>query len=327
MEDRAAETGPSRLARLAARGRALEERLEESAYAPFLARLVRWTVFLAVLFVIYNHLSEIGWGTIRAALPANPLFYAVIILAYGITPLTDAVIYRVIWGAPIGGTLPATLRKRVLNEGVMGYSGELYFCFWARRALAVPARKAVMIVKDVNILSAIVSTSAAAGLSGWMIATGRLGDILPNPDAWEVGIIVFFVLLSIFLFLNFRFHFFALARHLMVQVLGLHYLRLIAVNLFLLLVWSIAMPHVPAATWATILAAQMLATRVPFLPNQELVLLGIGVGLSSRLDVPGDKLAALFLAYGAVMMALHAALYVATTLMESSMGRAAAETE
>jgi hypothetical protein len=57
---------------------------------------------------------------------------------------------------------------------------------------------------------------------------------------------------------------------------------------------------VPMTTWLVFLTAQMVMTRIPFLPSQDLMVLGLGVALSSVVDVPAIAVAGMFVAAGAL---------------------------
>jgi fructose-1-phosphate kinase PfkB-like protein len=57
----------------------------------------------------------------------------------------------------------------------------------------------------------------------------------------------------------------------------------------------------------------MLLTRVPLLPNKDLMLLGLGITLANVVNVPATAVTALFLAGGATIQFLHLIVFFVTT--------------
>ncbi len=104
-------------------------------------RVVQVVIFFGVLALITKHLADIGWDEIWSALPRTPWFYILIVCAYVTLPVAEVFVYEKIWGIPMWKRLPVLFRKRVLNEGVMGYSGEAYLCLWAHRHTDLPGNK------------------------------------------------------------------------------------------------------------------------------------------------------------------------------------------
>lgn len=311
-------TPPSRFARSVSRLHSLRRQFAASPYAATTSKLMTWFVLVAVIVTVAVKLTQIGWGTIWSALPVHFSFYLLTTLGYLALPVADARIYRLVWPQlQWRDILPVSLRKRVLNEGIMGYTGEVYLCFWLNSRYGIGGREAFLVVKDSNILSALVSTVLALVFFGALVATGELGNIaaIATHPAWQIGILTGLLLVVGVLVLNFRLKLSTLTRGQIGRILGLHIVRSLIANVLLLAAWVAALPEIPILTWLTILTAQMLANRFPFLPNQQLVLLGLGVGLASTLHVPSGQLAALYLAYGAVTMGLHGLVYLGTQML------------
>ena len=308
---------PSRFGKSLSHLGAMRRQFADSPYAATASKLMTWTVLVAVVVTVAVKLTDIGWDTIWAALPTGALFYVLTVLGYLALPVSDAIVYRLVWPQlHWWAILPVSLRKRVLNEGIMGYTGEVYLCFWLNRT-GVPGRDAFQVVKDSNILSALVSTVLAVAFFAALVASGQLGNFtaLAAHPSWQIGILTGLLLVVGVLILNFRLKLSVLTGRQIAGILGLHIARSLVANVLLLAAWVAAVPEVPILTWLTILTAQMLANRFPFLPNQQLVLLGLGVGLASTLHVASDQMAALYLAYGAVTMGLHALVYVGTQML------------
>ncbi len=97
-------------------------------------------------------------------------------------------------------------------------------------------------------------------------------------------------------------------------IYAIHVVRMTIRQALEILMWSIALPEVPVETWFTYAAASIIITRIPFLPNTDLVLLGVAVRLSGAVDVPEAQVFALFGAIAAVNRLLNMVLFSTLTL-------------
>ena len=277
-------------------------------------RVVQVIVFFGVLTLITKHLSDIGWDEIWNALPRTPWFYILLACAYMTMPIAEVFVYQKIWDIPMWKRLPVLFRKRVLNEGVMGYSGEAYLCLWAHRQAKLPGSKILSTVKDNNILSAIVSTSAALILFVGFLISGKLSDVTGGDisNNWALVAMLTVSALLIPIVIKFRKHLIALPRRTVWALIGIHSLRLFTMEGLQICYWIVVLPFVPISAWLTFTAAQMLLTRVPLLPNKDLMLLGLGITLANVVNVPSTQVTALFLAAGATTQFLHLIVFFVT---------------
>jgi len=69
---------------------------------------------------------------------------------------------------------------------------------------------------------------------------------------------------------------------------------------------------VPADQWLLFLTLQMLVTRLPFLPNRDIVLIGLGVALAPLIAAPQAHVASMFVAAGVLSLIVHALIFLAT---------------
>lgn len=278
-------------------------------------RLAQIVIFFGVLALITKHLADVGWNEIWAALPRTPWFYVLIICAYMALPVAEIFVYEKIWGVPMWKRLPVLFRKRVLNEGVMGYSGEAYLCLWAHRQTTLPGGKILSTVKDNNILSSVVSTSAALILFFGFTITGKLHDVTGGDvsNKWMLIAMLTVSGLLIPIVIKFHKHLIGLPRPIIRSVIGIHALRLVTAESLQVMYWMVVLPFVPLSAWLTFTAAQMLLTRVPLLPNKDLMLVGLGITLANIVNVPSTEVTALFLAGGATIQFLHLIVFFVTT--------------
>ncbi|RZM06342.1 MAG: hypothetical protein EOP67_75100, partial [Sphingomonas sp.] len=109
----------------------------------------------AILIAALWQLRYLDVRGVIAMVPRSPLFWLLFAAGYLALPASEWVIYRRLWNLPPRGFL-ALLRKRISNEIIAGYSGELYFYAWARRHASLVGTP-FGAIKDVSILSAVVA--------------------------------------------------------------------------------------------------------------------------------------------------------------------------
>jgi hypothetical protein len=231
-----------------------------------------WTVVGVAVSVglVATILLQLGAGTsdalaMIARLP--PGVWPALLLLYLAQPVCDFAVYRRTWDLPFAG-VATMLRKNVINEVVLGYSGQAYLYVWARRAagsVAQPFRA----IKDATIISALLGNVLTLGLAA-VSATRLQGLDLAQrlgPALWS-GLIP--VAISVGL-LAFGPHVFSLRLGQLAYVGAAHTLRLVASVALTVLIWRMALPQVAPGDWLVLLAVRYLVSRIPFLPNKDLV--------------------------------------------------------
>lgn len=272
------------------------------------ARFLQPAAAVVLLVFLASELSAIGWSNL--APPATPWFYAALVALYFTPPLADFIIYRSLWDiAP--SSVSVFLRKRLYNEVLLDYSGEIYLYAWARRTLA-PELKAFAVIRDVNVLSGAVSNVATLLIAGAAAAIGF--DLLSREDAEWLLLSCAVTGLFTIVVLAFVSKMFTLTRPLILRTSLVHTARLAIVLLLYAGAWSAAMPAVPFTEWLPVLAAQMLLTRLPLLPNRELMMASLAVSLAPMISATAAETASTFATSAAVMLALHGVMYAATAL-------------
>jgi hypothetical protein len=269
----------------------------------------RWPTVLAALLTIAmviglgRELLDAGLAGLSRSVPDSPLFYLCFALLYMSLPTGDYIIFRRLWGIPIAG-LGALIRKRIANEVVFGYSGEAYFYAWARanaRNVAAPFGA----VKDVSIQSAL----AGNAITLLMIAVALpLGRELLSRDQFTMVVGSVGVLLATSLpFLIFSRRVFSLERPVLWWVFGIHCLRLLAGSTLIALAWHFALPDVSVGMWLFLAAGRLLVSRLPLLPNKDLVFANVAILLIGQ-DQAVSELVAVT---AALTLAVHIALILA----------------
>ena len=233
----------------------------------------RWPTLLGALLTVAmliglgRELLGSGLAGLTRIMPRDPRFYAAFAGVYFTLPVFDYLIFRKLWGIPLGG-LAALIKKRIANEVVIGYSGEAYFYAWARaRARFVAAPFGA--VKDVSILSAIAGNAITLTMIAVALPVGR-HLIPPDMMRYVYGSLAIVFGTSI-PFLIFSKRVFSLDRGQLWWVFGAHVVRAILGSLFLALAWHFALPDVSIGLWVFLSAGRLLFSRLPLLPNKDLL--------------------------------------------------------
>lgn len=277
-------------------------------------RLLQGAIFAGVVVLLVIQLSDVGWGEVFAALPANPWFYAIFVLRYLLQPLSEIPAYGLVWRAPLWRHWSAFLRKRVYNFAVMGYSGEAFFTLWARRTLNLSDRDIIVGVKDNNLISALVSNAATAVI---VAALFMRGDLQREIDAVPGGAILFGLAFASAAVLStgvlmFRRRLIQLPRGMTRRLIAINAARILVIFALHAALYASAIPGPPASAWFLFIALQLVLSRIPFLPNQDIVFLTAALALASEIAAPQAAIAGMLLAEAGLSQLFNLALFVAT---------------
>ena len=267
----------------------------------------RWlgiALSVATAALLVQQVSEIGWRKVWAVLPDAPLFYLLFAASYLTLPVSELVIFRRLWALP-WRSFRLFLRKRVMNEALLGYSGEAYLYFWARRRphLRVPALAAV---KDVSITSALAGNVATLGLVLALIPfLGGLTHLIAIDTVLARQLFggVLFVTGVSFALVLFRGRVLSLPASDNVATFFIHLIRLLLGAALLCAAWIVALPQVHWTVWLALGALRLVVSRLPFVPNKDLLFATIAVMLAGSAD---SSIAALLAACAALTLVGHA---------------------
>jgi hypothetical protein len=236
-------------------------------------------ISIALLAAVAYQLRGLNFADVGALMPTSPLFWGLFVLGYFIGPMSEWLMFRRLWGLPFFSGMTALLRKLVSNELLLGYLGEVYFYAWARRNVT----KVVSpfgAVKDVTILSALtgnIATIAMVAVSVPMIGQLDLG-VSGRTFALSIG----FVLGTSILFLLLRKSLFTLPRNDLWFVTGLHFARIFAYSLMYGVLWHLILPQVELSYWLLLATMRQLLSRLPFMPNKDVIFVGLASFLVGR---------------------------------------------
>ncbi|MEE4451414.1 hypothetical protein [Novosphingobium resinovorum] len=254
---------------------------------------------LAVILAVIFETGSMELRRLPAMIPTSPLFWAIFAAAYLAAPAGDWVIFRRLWNIPASGML-ALVRKKIYNELLLGYLGEAYFYTWARRRVALDAAP-FGAVKDVAILSAI--TGNAVTLVLLVVAVPFLGFDKLGIDG-RVLTASLAVLLAISLgAMVLRRRVFSLPPQDLWMIGRVHLARIVVSTVLLALLWHLVLPEVALSWWLYLSTLRLLVSRLPLVPNKDLLFAGITVVvLGEERDI-------------GALMALMAGLILATHLV------------
>ena len=258
---------------------------EETSFDPPLLdagnAALRWVgpfISLGIFGAVLYQLRHLHIGAVAAMLPSSPLFWLAFAIYYLATPAFDFLIFRRLWGLPAAG-FGALTRKFVGNEILMGYIGEVHFYSWARSRLKMVAAP-FGAVKDVAILSAVM---------GNIVTLAVLAAAYPFLGALHIGVApktlvaaVAITLGSSLVLLMLRGRVLTLAQKDLAFVAAAQLGRVAVTALLPALLWHLALPQVAIGWWVLLAAVRLLLSRLPLLPNKDLVFASVAVLLIGR---------------------------------------------
>ena len=262
--------------------------------------IVAGALTLLMIAGLARQLLNDGLTGLWRDLPTDPRFYGAFVLLYISPILFDWLIFNRLWGLSRAGIAPL-VRKRVANDVVVGYSGEAYFYAWARARpdlVAAPFGA----VKDVTILSAIAGNVVTLAVLAAALPAARG---LLTPEQFRLVVISAAVTLAMSLpFLVFARRVFTLPRATLTWIGGMHTARILAGSLLIALAWHFALPDVALAMLLFLAAARLLVSRLPFVPNKDLVFANLAILLIGK----GAALSDVVAFTAALTLAVHVAL-------------------
>lgn len=267
----------------------------------------------AMIVMLARELLGSGLAGLRSAVPDSPWFYVFFALLYLSAPTGDWIIFRRLWRLPADGFV-ALNKKRIANDVVLGYSGEAYFYAWARARAAMVAAP-FGAVKDVSLLSAIAGNAATILLCALALP---LGYRLMPPDVLHMvaGSAAITVTISVGILLFSR-RVFSLPRRDLWWIFWVHCLRLVASSTFVALAWHFAMPGVSVGMWLFLAAGRLLVSRLPLIPNKDLLFASFAILLIGQ-----DRALSEMIAFSsALTLAVHAALIALFGLVALAQGK------
>jgi hypothetical protein len=284
-------------------GSAMRERLVP---APLVRSGRAWTAWfgpfisLALLAAVFVQLGQFDFAALLTLVPRTPLFWCVFALTYSLTPLFDWLIFHRLWSIPAGG-LAALFRKRLSNELLLGYVGDVYFYTWARSHVKM-AGSPFGAVKDSAILSGVmgnVVTLVMLALTFPLLSSLRLAI-----DGRTLGISLSVLVLTSLVPMLLGRRIFSLPALERRMVAAIHFARIVANLLLYAWLWHLMLPDVALSWWVMLSTVRLVLSRLPLIPNKDVLFAGVATFLVGREGEIAQVLALL----ASLLLATHLAV-------------------
>lgn len=276
---------------------------ERKLWSTWLSRILSGSFLIAIVL----QLGQIDAQQLHNALPQNLWFLPVLLALYLALPVADWVIFRRLWALPASGFF-ILLAKRIGNEVLISYSGEVYFYLWARKRSDLTAAP-FGAIKDVNILSALAANLVALLLLALTYPFVSQLNLGAYTDASVICAAA--ILLMSFAILLFSRRVFTLERSELWWIFGVHIVRLAAGVLLCASLWFIILPGPHFGFWLVLSMVRLLVGRLPFLPNKEalfaviaIFLVGQDSAVSTLITLTATTILALHVMVAAMLGAL-----------------------
>jgi hypothetical protein len=251
----------------------LELSPQDRGVRPSWGTIISAALSFALLAAIAYQVRNLNLSTVTRLVPDSLSFWGVFLAYFMVGPIIEWVIFRRLWNIPTSGIIPL-LRKKVYNELLLGYLGEAYFYSWARKRVEMTSAP-FGAVKDVAILSAMagnLSTLALLILIWPFIGVTQLG-LDTHVVVWSLGVILVMSVAMTFM----RKQVFSLSRPALSFIMKAHMVRIVLSIAFLAMMWHLALPAVALQWWLYLAMLRMLVSRLPLVPNKDLVFAGVAV--------------------------------------------------
>lgn len=244
-------------------------------------------------------------------LPATPWFYVILAVLYVTLPVAEVYIYRLIWTTPRKDLFKTFLIKKVLNEEVVGYSGEVYLYLKAKKFSGKSNNEILKTIRDYSIISAINSNAVVIVLISVLILLGIIPiyNLLEHISSFYVGLFILIFVILTLLTIQFRKHLFALPLNTSIKAFSIYFIRFCLHNVILVFQWYLVMPETDLNVWFILVSVVIVLNRIPFLPGKDLVFLWTGIELSRVLDVATAGVAGMLIVSSALTRLANLIVY------------------
>lgn len=255
---------------------------------PTLGGILSTALSLIVVAAAIYQARDLDLAKILALVPTSASFWILFIISYLAGPASEWFIFQRLWG--VGpGAFGALVRKLIYNELLVGYLGEVYFYGWARQNLKFVTTP-FGAVKDVAVLSAVAGNATTLV---FLAVAFPFVKLLPLHDhATAIGWSLAFVIGTSLAVMLFRGSIFSLERSELKLVFAVHLMRILVTTVLSAALWHLVLPNVAVGWWLLLVTIRLLVSRLPFVPNKDVVFAGIAV-LAVGSDVETAALMAL----------------------------------
>jgi hypothetical protein len=292
-------------------------RLAAHRWSRVLLQLLRWAVPIALLAIIGRRLTELGWAQIWIARPGNVGFYILLVLQFFLQPFGDYFVYRNLWGAKNTPPMAVILKKRLLNTFMLDYSGEAYFYFWAQARLKLAPGMLVHAIKDSNLLSGGAGLAMVYVMVLMLLASGGLHiPAVLSAHSWLyvlAGTVP--LILCAGLVLGHR-KLTALSRSQIAATFIIHFTRSLLVLAVEFGLWELSGALPSAVACLQFVALRLVVTRLPLVPNKDLIFVGAGIAAAGMTNLSVTPVATVLVILAAADLVLAATVASLALLLD-----------
>jgi hypothetical protein len=283
---------------------------------PILQRML----LLVITSLMLWSLHKVGWNQVLSRLPSNPLFYALSLVLYSSLPVTESFVYARLWKTPFLRLLPIFVQKKVWNEEVFGYSGELALYAKSRSITGKANQKTAADIRDVSILSAMASNTVAIGILVYLVWSGILPAerLVDRFHGFNFSVAIIIVAVAAILVWKFRTHVYSQNFQTSIWVYLFYLTRFSAHHALMVVQWMVVLPHVPFHLWLIYIALVIVINRIPFLPGKDLIFVWLGVELAPALEAASAEVAGMLLVSGVLGRLYNLGGWVLTSRIQGS---------
>jgi hypothetical protein len=292
-------------------------RLAAHRWSRTLLQVLRWAIPVALLFIIGRRLAELGWREIWIARPGAVGFYVLLVLQFFIQPFGDYLVYRNLWGRANTPPMAVILRKRLLNTFMLDYSGEAFFYFWAQARLKLAPGMLVHAIKDSNVLSAGAGLAMIYVMVLMLLASGGLHiPAALSAHGWLyvlAGTVP--LILCAGLVLGHR-KLTALSRSQIAATFIIHFTRSLLVLAVEFGLWELSGALPSAVACLQFVALRLVVTRLPLVPNKDLIFVGAGIAAAGMTNLSVTPVATVLVILAAADLVLAATVASLALLLD-----------
>jgi hypothetical protein len=99
------------------------------------------------------------------------------------------------------------------------------------------------------------------------------------------------------------------------KVLAIHLVRQVVTITLFAAMYAAALPEAPFGSWLLFIALQLVITRIPFLPNQDLVYLTAALSFASIIGAREEQVAGMLVAEAGLSLIVNFVLFFATVYL------------
>lgn len=263
----------------------------------------RWLgplISVAILVVVFRELGRLNLHADMSLLPSGVGFWLVFLIFYCTAPISEWLLFHRLWAIPASGFV-ALLRKRISNELLLGYVGEVYFYAWARQQGRITAAP-FGAIKDVAVLSAICGNVVTLAMLPF--AQHLLRDLPLGVDRHLLDLSIGIIIAGSLIPMLFSRRLFSLPRRELWVIAVVHMVRIVASLALSAYLWHLVLPSVALGWWFLLATLRQLVSRLPLVPNKDVVFAGLAVFILGQ----QTQIAGLLAIMATIMLATHLAV-------------------